>query len=155
VVVEDLLIQDSSAWTLNPQYSQRLSFRRLHIDAPALGAHGHNTDGFDPWACEDVEFIDSYYSAGDDCVAVKSGRDSNATHPWPCGTTYPARNITIDNITCDGSHGLTIGSEMSGGVEDGASPGICFRSLLAPCLKDARSLQCASQTSAYTTAAPA
>lgn len=27
----------------------------------------------DPWACQDVEFLDSYYSAGDDCVAVKSG----------------------------------------------------------------------------------
>ena len=118
VVVEDLLIQDSSAWTLNPQYSQRLSFRRLHIDAPQLGARGHNTDGFDPWACEDAEFIDSYYSAGDDCVAVKSGRDSDVAHPWPCNQTYPSRNISIDNITCDGSHGLTIGSEMSGGVED-------------------------------------
>ena len=43
VVVEDLQIQDSSAWTLNPQYSQRLSFRRLRITAPALGSHGHNT----------------------------------------------------------------------------------------------------------------
>ena len=148
VVVEDLLIQDSSAWTLNPQYSQRLSFRRLHIDAPALGRHGHNTDGFDPWACEDAEFVDSYYSAGcgptsktpcraclatvtnlflpkyfcrrDDCVAVKSGKDSNATAAgaWPCGTSWPSRNITINNITCDGSHGLTIGSEMSGGIED-------------------------------------
>ena len=118
VVVEDLLIQDSSAWTLNPQYSKRLSFRRLHIDAPQLGSHGHNTDGFDPWACEDTEFIDSYYSAGDDCVAVKSGKDSDAAHPWPCNQTYPSRNISINNITCDGSHGLTIGSEMSGGVED-------------------------------------
>ena len=33
-------------------------------------------DGFDPWACEDAEFIDSYYSAGDDCVAVKSGKET-------------------------------------------------------------------------------
>ena len=56
VVVEDLQIQDSSAWTLNPQFSQRLSFRRLTITAPALGSHGHNTDGFDPWACQHVEF---------------------------------------------------------------------------------------------------
>ena len=121
VVVEDLQIQDSSAWTLNPQYSQRLSFRRLTITAPALGSHGHNTDGFDPWACQDVEFIDSYYSGGDDCVAVKSGKDANASSPWPCGSEkYPAHNIRINNITCDGSHGLTIGSEMSGGV-DGVS----------------------------------
>jgi polygalacturonase len=119
VVVEDLQIQDSSAWTLNPQYSQRMSFRRLTITAPALGSHGHNTDGFDPWACQNVEFVDSYYSGGDDCVAVKSGRDFNATPAgaWPCGTKYAAANITINNVTCDGSHGLTIGSEMSGGID--------------------------------------
>ena len=75
-------------------------------------------DGFDPWACEDAEFIDSYYSAGDDCVAVKSGKDSDPTIPWPCGTTMPTRNVRIDNVTCDGSHGLTIGSEMSGGIDN-------------------------------------
>lgn len=75
-------------------------------------------DGFDPWACEDAEFIDSYYSAGDDCVAVKSGKDSDATIPWPCGTTMPTKNVRIDNVTCDGSHGLTIGSEMSGGIDN-------------------------------------
>ena len=43
VIVEDIQIQDSAGWTLNPQYSQRLSFRRLHITAPALGSEGHNT----------------------------------------------------------------------------------------------------------------
>lgn len=71
----------------------------------------------DPWACQHAEFVDSYYSAGDDCVAVKSGKDENASAPWPCGLKYPAHNITINNITCDGSHGLTVGSEMSGGVD--------------------------------------
>jgi hypothetical protein len=62
-------VRVGAAWTLNPQYSQRLSFRRLRITAPELGAKGHNTDGFDPWACQHAEFIDSYYSAGDDCGA--------------------------------------------------------------------------------------
>jgi hypothetical protein len=63
-------VRVGAAWTLNPQYSQRLSFRRLRITAPELGAKGHNTDGFDPWACQHAEFIDSYYSAGDDCGAL-------------------------------------------------------------------------------------
>eukprot|EP01052_Picozoa_sp_SAG31_P030143 SAG31_NODE_3065_length_4728_cov_2.260531_8_plen_231_part_00 len=117
VVLEDLHIQDSSAWTLNPMYSKRLSFRRLRIDAPALGTNGHNTDGFDPWGCEDAEFIDSSYSAGDDCVAVKSGIN-DGDKSWSCGTQFPSRNIRINNITCDGSHGLTVGSEVSGGIEN-------------------------------------
>ena len=72
----------------------------------------------DPWACEDVEFIDSYYSAGDDCVAVKSGKDTSETQPWACGLRYPCKHIRINNVTCDGSHGLTIGSEISGGIDD-------------------------------------
>lgn len=46
VVVEDLVIEDSSAWTLNPRFSQRLRFRRLSITAPSLQTHGHNTVRF-------------------------------------------------------------------------------------------------------------
>ena len=71
----------------------------------------------DPWACQHAEFVDSYYSGGDDCVAIKSGKDENASAPWPCGLKFPAHNISVNNITCDGSHGLTVGSEMSGGVD--------------------------------------
>eukprot|EP00937_MAST-01D_sp_MAST-1D-sp2_P001230 g1230.t1 len=115
VVVEDLHIEDSSEWTLNPRYSQRLAFRRLNISAPTLGSHGHNTDGFDPWACEDVVFEDSTYSAGDDCVAVKCGKDASPSQPWECGV--PTRNVHVRNISCGASHGLTVGSEMSAGVE--------------------------------------
>lgn len=112
VVVEDLNVEDSSAWTLNPRYSSHLRFRRLNITAPALGARGHNTDGFDPWACDDVEFTDSFYSGGDDCVAIKSG--VNAPKRWFCN--IPSSNILVRNVFCDGSHGLTVGSEVSGGI---------------------------------------
>jgi polygalacturonase len=41
---------------------------------------------------------------GDDCVAVKSNP----------GT--PARNITVDDVHCYGSHGLSVGSQTAGGV---------------------------------------
>ena len=115
VTVEDLHIEDSSEWTLNPRYSQRLAFRRLNISAPALGSHGHNTDGFDPWACDDVLFEDSSYSAGDDCVAIKCGKDASPGQPWECGV--PTRRVHVRNISCGASHGLTVGSEMSAGVE--------------------------------------
>jgi hypothetical protein len=47
---------------------------------------------------------------GDDCIAVKSG-------PRPsCG--IPSENILVSNVTCVGSHGLTIGSEMNAGVRN-------------------------------------
>lgn len=60
------------------------------------------------------------------CMYV-TGRDVNASTPWPCGLQYTSSNIRINNITCDGSHGLTIGSEMSGGVDGVAFTNINIR----------------------------
>lgn len=115
VLVDNLRIQNSSAWTLVPMFSQRLVFRNLHISEG--DGHGHNTDGFDPWASSDVQFLDSYYAAGDDCVAIKSGKQINGV-PSAESCPYPAENILVNNITCAHSHGLTIGSEVSSGVRN-------------------------------------
>lgn len=117
VVVEDLLITNSSQWTLKPMFSQRLTFQRLRIEGDPTGPNHHNTDGFDPWACKDVNFLDSYYEAGDDCVAVKSGKN-NAVLPFEHDCGVPSENIYVNNITCKATHGLTIGSEMSGGIRN-------------------------------------
>lgn len=112
-MVQDLTIRNSAAWTLNPKYSQRLVFQRIRMLGDPNGPNHHNTDGFDPWACSDVSFLDSYYEAGDDCVAVKSGKNEEGLE---CG--IPCENILVRNVTCVASHGLTIGSEMSGGVRN-------------------------------------
>ena len=48
-----------------------------------------------------------------DCIAVKSGKQPAA---WTCG--IPSENILIQNVTCAGSHGLTIGSEVAGGIRN-------------------------------------
>ena len=73
VLVENIYMQNSSAWTLNPMFSKRLVFRNIHYSEG--DGHSKNTDGFDPYACEDVQFLDSYYYGGDDCVAIKSGKE--------------------------------------------------------------------------------
>jgi len=56
---------------------------------------------------------DSYIHNGDDCVAVKSGKQPSA---WMCD--IPSENILVKNVTCAGSHGLTIGSEVAGGIRN-------------------------------------
>lgn len=83
------------------------------IDGDPDGPNHGGTDGFDPQACSDVSFLDSHYKGGDDCVAVKSGIDSDG---WECG--IPSQNVYVHNITCVDSHGLTIGSEISGGIRN-------------------------------------
>jgi hypothetical protein len=72
-------------------------------------------DGFDPDSTSDVLLEDSFFSTGDDGVAIKSG--------WDCygvAVGVPSSNITIRNLTVlsPTSAGVCIGSEMSGGVSD-------------------------------------
>jgi polygalacturonase len=73
----------------------------VQIDTPATA---RNTDGVDPVSESDVTIRDDMIQNGDDCVAVKSN----------AGT--PSRNITVDDVHCYGSHGLSVGSQTAGGV---------------------------------------
>ena len=71
--------------------------------------------GFDPDSTSDVLIEDSFFSTGDDGVAIKSG--------WDCygvRVNRSSHNITIRNLTVISptSAGVCIGSEMSGGVRD-------------------------------------
>ena len=71
---------------------------------------GHNTDGVNPYGSKNVSITNTVIVTGDDCIAVKSG-------PRPsCG--IPSEDIVVYNVTCVGSHGLTIGSEMNAGVRN-------------------------------------
>eukprot|EP00123_Amoebidium_parasiticum_P010963 comp20431_c0_seq2/m.25949 comp20431_c0_seq2/g.25949 ORF comp20431_c0_seq2/g.25949 comp20431_c0_seq2/m.25949 type:complete len:344 (-) comp20431_c0_seq2:70-1101(-) len=112
IVVSDLTLTNSPMWTLHPYSCHNFTARRLLITAPY---DAPNTDGFDPDSCTDVLFEDSVISVGDDGVAIKSG--------WDCyGREYnrPSANITIRNIVVERAKGsgITIGSEMSGGVSN-------------------------------------
>jgi len=74
---------------------------------------GENTDGIDPDSCQNVLIENYIYCAGDDAVAIKSGWN------W-AGIEYgmASRNITVRNSSSGCRGGFTIGSEMSGGVEN-------------------------------------
>ena len=73
----------------------------VQIDTPATA---RNTDGVDPVSESDVTIRDDMIQNGDDCVAVKS----NAGRP--------SRDITVEDVHCYGSHGLSVGSQTAGGV---------------------------------------
>jgi polygalacturonase len=73
----------------------------VEINSPATA---RNTDGVDPVSESDVMIRDDMIQNGDDCVAVKSNP----------GT--PSRDITVDDVHCYGSHGLSVGSQTAGGV---------------------------------------
>ena len=67
----------------------------------------HNTDGFDVSGSTNILITNTTVFNQDDCVAVTSGS-----------------NITVSNIVCDGSHGLSIGSV--GGKSDNDVSDVLF-----------------------------
>jgi len=111
VVIQGVTIRNSPSWNMHPYFSQRIRFLDIKIQSPD---NSHNTDGIDPESCTDVEIAGVYFSVGDDCIAVKSGK-------MYMGKTYktPSKNIVIHNCLMERGHGgVTIGSEIAAGVDN-------------------------------------
>ncbi|KAK8550351.1 hypothetical protein V6N13_118866 [Hibiscus sabdariffa] len=113
IVISDITLRDSPFWTFHPYDCKNITVRNVTILAPIFEAP--NTDGIDPDSCEDMVIEDCYISVGDDAIAIKSGWDQY-------GIAYgrPSRNILIRNLIVRSmvSAGISIGSEMSGGVSN-------------------------------------
>lgn len=109
IVVQGLSFKNSPAWNLHPSYSDDLAFYNVTVTAPA---NSPNTDGFDPESCKNVTLAGARFSLGDDCVAIKSGKAYLGGR-----LKKPCENIQISHCLMENGHGgVTIGSEMSGGV---------------------------------------
>ncbi|XP_019416148.1 PREDICTED: probable polygalacturonase [Lupinus angustifolius] len=113
IVISNITLRDSPFWTLHPYDCKNVTIKNVTILAPVYKAP--NTDGIDPDSCEDMLIEDCYISVGDDAIAIKSGWDQY-------GIAYgkPSRNIVIRNLVVRSnvSAGISIGSEMSGGVSN-------------------------------------
>lgn len=111
ITVEGITVTNSPSWNIHPYFSENLKFLNLRILNPK---NSPNTDGLDPESCRNVEIAGVYFSLGDDCIAIKSGKIY-------MGSKYktPSENITIRQCCMRDGHGsVTIGSEMAGGVKN-------------------------------------
>ncbi|KAF2304133.1 hypothetical protein GH714_027972 [Hevea brasiliensis] len=111
ILITNITLRDSPFWTLHPYDCKNVTIRNVTILAPIFEAP--NTDGIDPDSCEDMVIEDCYISVGDDGIAIKSGWDQY-------GIAYgrPSMNILIRNLVVRSCAGVSIGSEMSGGVSN-------------------------------------
>jgi polygalacturonase len=109
VLIEGVTIRNSPMWELNPVLCQNVSIRNVRIES-----HGPNNDGCDPESCRDVLIEGCYFDTGDDCIALKSGRNADGRR-----LATPVENVVIRNCHMkDGHGGVTIGSEISGGARN-------------------------------------
>ncbi|HEY8563112.1 MAG TPA: glycoside hydrolase family 28 protein [Pyrinomonadaceae bacterium] len=109
VLIEGVRIVDSPMWEVHPVLCENVIVRKLTIVS-----HGPNNDGCDPESCKDVLIEDCLFDTGDDCIAIKSGRNNDGRR-----LGVPTENIVVRGCTMkDGHGGVTIGSEISGGVRN-------------------------------------
>ena len=124
VLIEGVTLHRSPFWQMHPLLCKSVTIR--NVTASSLGP---NNDGCDPESCTDVLIEDCTFDTGDDCIAIKAGRGFDAMidngvrsslgalPPWVDFPTTCA-NLVIRGCTMQSGHGgVTLGSEMSGGVD--------------------------------------
>lgn len=118
-VIFGLTVKNSPSWNLHPFFCENVKICNLKIES---AENSHNTDGINPESCTDVEISGVYFSVGDDCIAIKSGK-------LYMGKTYktPSKNILIRNCLMEKGHGgVTVGSEIAAGVDNIIIKNCCF-----------------------------
>ncbi|HEX8685847.1 MAG TPA: glycoside hydrolase family 28 protein, partial [Pyrinomonadaceae bacterium] len=105
VLIEGVRIVRSPFWEIHPTLSENVTVRGVDIYS-----HGPNNDGCDPESSKDVLIEDCTFDTGDDCIAIKSGRDDDGRRVGVASENIVVRNCTMK----DGHGGVVIGSEISG-----------------------------------------
>ena len=109
VLIEGVTMLRSPFWVIHPLLSKNITVRNVKI-----WNEGPNGDGCDPESCENVLIEDCYFHTGDDCIAIKSGRNADGLR-W----NIPSKNIIVRNCKMEDGHGgVVIGSEISGGCNN-------------------------------------
>ncbi|MDP9033359.1 MAG: glycosyl hydrolase family 28 protein [Myxococcota bacterium] len=97
-------------WTIHPLYSSNVIVRNVTVDSSTSGSNG---DGTDPDSSANVLIENVTYNTSDDMIAIKSG-----TNEVGFNIARPSHNIVAHNVKVQAGHGFSIGSELSGGVNN-------------------------------------
>ncbi|HEV2736889.1 MAG TPA: glycoside hydrolase family 28 protein [Longimicrobiaceae bacterium] len=109
VLIEGVTIVNSPMWEINPVLCTNVTVRGVSVTT-----HGPNNDGCNPESCRDVLIENCLFDTGDDCIAIKSGRNADGRR-----IGVPSENIVVRGCRMkDGHGGVTLGSEISGGVRN-------------------------------------
>ncbi len=109
ILVEEVTLLRSPFWMIHPLMCEDVVVRGV-----TLQSHGPNNDGIDPESCNRVMIEDCYFDNGDDCIAIKSGRNNDG-RKW----NIPSSNLIIRNcIMNEGPARGASPTEPSGGCRN-------------------------------------
>jgi polygalacturonase len=109
VLIEGVTLTNAPMWLIHPVLSRNVIVRGV-----TAVSSGPNNDGCDPESSTDVLIEDAVFDTGDDCIAIKSGRNADGRR-----LAAPSERIVVRGCRMRAGHGgVTIGSEVSGSVRD-------------------------------------
>ena len=109
ILIEGVTFKDAPLWFIHPVLSSNITVNEVTINGL-----GPNNDGCDPESSSDILIKNCTFNNGDDCIAIKSGRNGDGRR-----INIPSTNIVIRNCKMkDGHGGVVIGSEITGGCSN-------------------------------------
>lgn len=119
IILGGLTLGYAPSWNIHFIYSKNIVTYGCTIRSDVLkNADGTvkmepvwNGDGWDPDSSEDCTVFDTLFDTYDDGIAIKSGKNPEGNR-----INRPTKNVRI--FDCRGKHGVAVGSELSGGVEN-------------------------------------
>lgn len=119
ILIDGPVFQNSPAWCIHPLMCEDLTVRNITVRNPWYSQNG---DGIDIESCRNTLIYDCNFDVGDDAICIKSGKNEDGRKRG-----IPTENLVIRNcIVYHGHGGVTIGSEMSGGVRNVSVAGCTF-----------------------------
>ncbi|MCB0494708.1 MAG: glycoside hydrolase family 28 protein [Cyclobacteriaceae bacterium] len=109
VLIKGIKIINSPFWVMHP-----IKCTNVIVDGVTVESHGPNNDGCDPEYSKNVWIKNCTFNTGDDCIAIKSGRNGDGRR-----VAIPSENIVVQHCNMiDGHGGVVMGSEISAGVRN-------------------------------------
>ncbi|MGC9151624.1 MAG: glycoside hydrolase family 28 protein [Microbacter sp.] len=109
VLIDSVTLRNSPFWVIHPLLTNDVIVS--HVNIESLGPNG---DGCDPESCMNVLIQGCSFNEGDDCIAIKSGRNNDGRR-W----NIPSENIIVRDCEMKAGHGgVSVGSEISGGFKN-------------------------------------
>jgi len=109
VLIDSLTILNSPMWHIHPVLCTNVT-----VSNTTVIGHGPNNDGCNPESCTNVWIKNCFFDTGDDCIALKSGRNADGRR-----INIPVSKVVIQEcVMRDGHGGVVIGSEVTGGANN-------------------------------------
>lgn len=109
VIISGLTLKNGPSWNVHMIYSDQIITHNCRFQSQNIW----NGDGWDPDSSTNCTIFGCCFETGDDAIAIKSGKNPEGNI-----VNRPSRTIRIFDCLSRFGHGFTMGSEMSGGIED-------------------------------------